>query len=51
MFTGHKPALHVPHHEAIKSSELIKALVVCALSAGVVYYLLSHAPPPSDGVY
>jgi cytochrome b len=51
MFTGHKPAPHVPHHEAIKSSELIKALLVCALSAGLVYYLVVHAPPPSDSLY
>jgi cytochrome b len=51
MLTGHKPAPMVPHHEAIKSSELIKALLVCLLSAGLVYYLIAHAPPPSDSLY
>lgn len=51
MLTGHKPAAYVPPHEAISSSELIKAVIVCALSAGLVYYILAHAPPPSDSLY
>jgi cytochrome b len=51
MLTGHKPAELVPPHEAITSSELIKAMVVCLISAGLVYYLISHAPPEADSLY
>jgi cytochrome b len=51
MVTGRKPAAYVPQHEAISSSELIKAMIVCVLSAGLVYYLIAHAPPESDNLY
>lgn len=51
MLTGHKPGEHVPTHEAIPSSQLIKALIVVALAAGVVYFLISHAPPDSSDLY
>lgn len=51
MLTGYKPAAQVPDHEAISSSELIKALIVILLSAGVTYFILAHAPPASDNLY
>jgi cytochrome b len=51
MLTGHKPGELVPAHEAVTSSELIKALIVAALSAGIVYFLISHAPPDSSDLY
>ena len=45
MFTGYKPAVHVPEHLAIASSQVLKALVVCMAAAGIVYWILSKAPP------
>jgi cytochrome b len=51
MVTGHKPALHVPEHEAITSSELVKALIVILVSAGAVWWLVSSAPPPVDNMF
>lgn len=48
MLTGKKPAAYVPEHEAIASSELLKAAIVIAISCGAVYWLLSSAPPPID---
>jgi len=45
MFTGYKPAAHVPEHLAIPSSQVLKALVVCVAAAGIVYWILSKAPP------
>jgi cytochrome b len=51
MVTGWKPAEAVPASEAITSSELVKAAIVIALSAGAVYWLLSNAPPPPDVTY
>jgi cytochrome b len=42
----------VPPHEAISKSEIVKAIIVIAISAGLVYWLLSAAPtPPSDNYY
>ncbi|MFO7277052.1 MAG: cytochrome b/b6 domain-containing protein [Pseudomonadota bacterium] len=46
MLTGRKPAEWVPENEAITSSQLGKALIVIAISAGAVYWLLAAAPPP-----
>jgi cytochrome b len=46
MLHGKKP---VPAHEAISKSEVVKALIVIVISAGLVYWLVSAAPePPSD---
>jgi cytochrome b len=44
MLHGHLPAVLVPEHEAIDSSQLFKALVVSLVAAGFVYWLLAHAP-------
>jgi len=46
MFTGHKAASVVPETEGIKHSQLIKALVVILVAAGIVWFVLSQAPPP-----
>jgi len=51
MLNGHKPATLVPEHEAIRSSELLKALVVSLVASGFVYWLLAHAPVVSDNTY
>jgi cytochrome b len=53
MVTGYKPAEAVPEHAAIKSSELLKALLVIAVSTAVVYGVLHAAPhvDPSAGDY
>ena len=51
MLHGHLPAVLVPEHEAIKSSQLFKALVVSLAAAGFVYWLLAHAPVVSDNTY
>lgn len=48
MLHGKKP---VPEHEAISKSEVIKALIVIAISAGLVYWLISAAPVPPDDNY
>lgn len=51
MVHGHLPAVMVPEHEAISSSQLLKALVVSLVAAGFVYWLLAHAPVVSDSSY
>ena len=51
MLSGHKPAALVPEHEAIGSSQLIRALVVSLVAAGLVYWLLAHAPVAPDNTY
>jgi cytochrome b len=51
MLHGHKPAALVPEHEAISSSELLKALVVGLVASGFVYWLLAHAPVVPDNTY
>jgi len=51
MLHGHLPAVLVPEHEAIKSSQLFKAVVVSLVAAGFVYWLLAHAPVVSDNTY
>jgi hypothetical protein len=48
MITGRKQAHLVPTQQAIESSEIFKALVVAALCAGAVYWLIASAPPPPD---
>jgi len=47
MFSGRKPSEIVPDHEAIGSSAMIKAVIIALISAGLVYWLVSAAPPPS----
>jgi cytochrome b len=47
MVNGYKPASLVPAHEAIRGSELIKALIVALVCAGAVYWLVHSAPPPA----
>jgi cytochrome b len=51
MFTGYKPAALVPPHHAISSSQLVKALIVCALAGGFVYWLIANAPPALDNSF
>ena len=50
MLSGTKPAAVVPEHEAISSSQLVKALVVILISCALVYWLLHAAPPPAENV-
>jgi cytochrome b len=47
MFSGRKPSELVPAHEAIENSALIKAVIIASISAGLIYWLISAAPPPS----
>ncbi len=51
MFTGYKPANLVPPQHAIGSSQLLKAIIVCAVAACFVYVLLANAPPASDNSF
>jgi hypothetical protein len=51
MITGQKPGAIVPAVEAITSSQLLKALVVALVAAGVVWLVLSQAPPPPAADY
>jgi cytochrome b len=51
MLHGKKPADFVPEHEAITRSEIVKAVVVVVISAGLVYWLISAAPVPPDDNY
>lgn len=51
MLHGKKPAATVPAHEAITRSELVKAIIVIAISAGLVYWLISAAPPAAEISY
>jgi hypothetical protein len=51
MFTGGKPQALVPEHEAIRSSQLLKALIVALVCAGGIYLLLENAPPPPVSEY
>ncbi|MEJ1965076.1 MAG: hypothetical protein WDO56_27445 [Gammaproteobacteria bacterium] len=48
MVHGKKPATYVPAHEAIEKSEIVRAIVVIVISAGLVYWLISAAPVPPD---
>lgn len=51
MLHGHKLATLVPEHEAIASSQLLKAAIVIAVSGGAVWWLVSAAPPPVDSFF
>jgi cytochrome b len=51
MFTGYKPAATVPEHLAIPGSQLFKALVVGLVAAGIVYMIVTKAPPPPDSPF
>ncbi len=51
MFTGYKPASLVPSHHAITSSQLLRAVIVCAIAACFVYVLLANAPPAPDNSF
>jgi cytochrome b len=51
MIHGYKPAVLVPEHEAITSSELIKALIVALVCAAGVFWLVHSAPPPPSVDY
>lgn len=48
MFHGKKPASHVPEHEAITKSEIVKAVIVIVISAALVYWFINAAPAPPD---
>jgi cytochrome b len=48
MFHGRKLAAHVPDHEAITKSEIVKAVIVIVISAGLVYWMLAAAPAPAE---
>lgn len=45
MVHGRKPAVQVPESEAITSSQLLRAVLVIAVSTAIVYGLLALAPP------
>jgi cytochrome b len=51
MFTGRKPGDLVPAAEAINASQLVRALVVALVAAGIVWLVLSQAPPPPAADY
>jgi cytochrome b len=52
MITGWKPAEAVPADQAIASSQLLKAIIVIAVSSAAVYFLLSAAPTaPADNTF
>jgi len=51
MLHGKKLASIVPEHEAIASSQLLKAAIVIAVSGGAVWWLVSAAPPPVDSFF
>lgn len=44
MFTGRKPAAHVPTSQAINSSRLWLALLLLAVLVGVLVFVIRHAP-------
>jgi cytochrome b len=48
MVTGCKESELVPQEQAIKGSQLWKALIVALVAAGIVWLVLSQAPPPPD---
>ena len=48
MLHGKKPSAYVAEHEAIPKSQILKAIVVIAISAALVYWLISAAPEPPD---
>jgi cytochrome b len=46
MLSGNKDAELVPADQAIKGSQLLKALIVAIIAGGAVYLLLEQAPEP-----
>ena len=48
MVTGYKPAELIEEGEAIKSSQMWKALFVALVAGAIVWLVLSQAPPPAD---
>jgi cytochrome b len=46
MFTGRKSAAHVGSTDAIQSSRVLLAIIVAAAVAGVLAYIVTHAPAP-----
>ena len=51
MIHGYKPSAIVPEHEAIRSSQLLKALIVALVCAGAVTVLVKMAPEPPEVSY
>jgi cytochrome b len=51
MFHGMKLATIVPEHEAIASSQILKAMIVVAICGGAVWWLISAAPPPPESFF
>jgi len=45
MFSGRKHGHVVPEVEAISSSQLWKALILALVAGGIVWLVLSRAPP------
>ncbi len=48
MFSGRKPAHVVSETEAISGSQLVKALIIAAIVAAGIWYLVASAPPPAE---
>lgn len=48
MLHGRKPRAHVPANAGIEHSELLRALVVAAIAAGMVLLVQHEAPPPKS---
>jgi cytochrome b len=51
MWSGRNPSNSTPPDQAIESSELWKAAIVTAISAAIVYGVLSEAPPALGTLY
>ncbi|HEV2701559.1 MAG TPA: cytochrome b/b6 domain-containing protein [Steroidobacteraceae bacterium] len=51
MVHGRKPVEQVPAHEAISGSQLWKAVLVIAVAAACVFWLVHAAPPPAAPEY
>ncbi len=51
MFSGRKSHELVTHEESITGSQLIKALIVALVAAGIVWLVLHQAPPPPAADY
>jgi len=48
MISGRKPATVVPESEAIHSSRIVVALLIVAVLAGVLIWVVRHAPVPQS---
>lgn len=51
MFSGRKPGNVVPENEAIRSSELLKALILALVITAAVWFLVTSAPEPAEFYY